>query len=364
MVRFCFICRESKPASESLLRFPSNKERLAEWIQFCKMPPYRAIADNKKLCSVHFEEKYFINPSYKQKGLRPEAVPSLYPTGVNGPKYRLGPYKSYTDDTSDHTALVDYESWLQSSSDMTDEPTAPQKTVPPLRIKNVRSLQTVHISDEESPLSVDTGSTSETDNLIIDETELSIAEGESLIIETGAAGDVQSNRRSRKRTRKPKPSAPKEDRILVIDGDTIGSDELEQDAHSSFRLSSNRHSINSDESLTPSRLFNTSSQSSKGSRRKSHHVPKQVGDVVFEEATILTVDDDDDIDGDDGKTVENKEEHRNDPNRNLMKNIAMLRTCINYVLAQQNYRPFPFKHNFESTASMIEYYNVIKSNRK
>ncbi|XP_065089802.1 uncharacterized protein LOC135710992 [Ochlerotatus camptorhynchus] len=246
---------------------------------------------------------------------------------------------------------------------MNDESSVARKTVPPLRIKNVRSLQTVHISDEESPLSVDTGSTSENDNLIIDEMEEpAVDKDEPIVIETTEPeGGAHTNRRTRKRTRKQKPVLD-EDRILVIDGDTIGSDEYEQDLHSSSRVSSNRHSINSDESMAPSGVHNTSSHSSKGSRRKSHHVPKQVGDVVFEEATILTVDDDED--DDDDKDVETKEDDKNDPNRNLMKNIAMLRTCINYVLVQQNYRPMSFKHNFESTSKMVEYYNQLKTNKK
>lgn len=249
---------------------------------------------------------------------------------------------------------------------MDDASSVPRKTVPPLRIKNVRSLQTVHISDEESPLSVDTGSTSETDNLIIDEMEEpAVVKDEPIIIEAEDTEiEAHPKRRPRKRARKQK-RATDADRILVIDGDTIGSDEYDQDRHPSSRVSSNRQSINSDESMTPSGGHNTSIHGSKGSRRKSHHVPKQVGDVVFEEATILTVDDDDDgDDGDDDKDGDNREGDRNDPNRNLMKNIAMLRTCINYALVQQNCRPMSFKHNFESTSKMIEYYNQLKTNKK
>lgn len=242
---------------------------------------------------------------------------------------------------------------------MEDHPPVQQKTVPPLKIKNVRSLHNVHISDEEDPYSAGTGSTSENDSqLVIDEMpEPVVIKDEPFIIEYEqndvAYYDTSTtvHRTARKRIRAPKPKVP--DSIMVIDGDAMGSDEYEQVYYSTS--ASNRNSINSEESYVVSgaQSSSTSGHSSKTSRRKSHHVPKQVGDVVFEEATILTVDDEDGT-NDDGTSSSG-----DDPNRYLMKNIAMLKTCINYVLDSQNCRPMPFKHNYESTAKMIEHYNQM-----
>ncbi|XP_062551205.1 uncharacterized protein LOC134216302 [Armigeres subalbatus] len=234
---------------------------------------------------------------------------------------------------------------------MEKHPDGQHKTVPPIKIKNVRSLQTVHVSDDD-----DSGSTSENDNLQIDETyDPVVIKEEPFIIEHDNMEIVEQyempHRTARKKIRAPKPNDS--DSVFVIDGDTMGTDQHEQGYHDS--ATSNRHSVNSEESVTNSGSLarNTSGHSSKGNRRKSHHVPKQVGDVVFEEATILTVDDEDD--DDDAGTSD-------DPNRNLMKNIAMLKTCINYVLENQNCRTLSFKHNYDSTAKMIEHYK--QSNNK
>lgn len=235
------------------------------------------------------------------------------------------------------------------------------KTVPPLKIKNVRSLHSVHISDEEDPSSVGTGSTSENDSqLIIDEIlEPIVIKDEPVMIDWDHNESVEqsavptAHRTARKRIRAPKPKEG--DSILVIDGDAMGSDDCEQGQYS--KSASNRHSINSEDGfvLSGTQSSGTSGHSSKTNRRKSHHVPKQVGDVVFEEATILTVDDED------GQKSETGASAEDDSNRNLMKNIAMLKTCINYVLESQNCPPMSFKQNYESTAKMIEHYNQINT---
>ncbi|XP_055540222.1 uncharacterized protein LOC129726944 [Wyeomyia smithii] len=188
------------------------------------------------------------------------------------------------------------------------------KTVPPLRIKNVRSLQTFPVSDESG-----SESSSDNQNLMIDEVyEISASEA-----------DESENR--------------------VAESDKVG-----YDADRSSRLSSNRQSTNSNDSSAQQPLPMYSSQTaqnSKASRRKSHHVPKQVDDVVFEETTILSVPND------------NSAEPSNDSNKNLMKHIAMLKSCINYVLEQQDFKPIVFKHNLEKVSKLIDQYNQMKSSR-
>ncbi|XP_058814635.1 uncharacterized protein LOC131678477 [Topomyia yanbarensis] len=199
------------------------------------------------------------------------------------------------------------------------------KTVPPLTIKNVRALQTVHISDES-----DSGSNSDNENLLIDE-----------VYELTTSDDVQ------------------DEMILIVE--EPAADYIEDEITHSSRGSSNRQSIaSSDEchstlqrSPPGQQSGNTSAHSSRGNRRKSHHVPKQGGDVVFEEATILTVPDDDQGQPEIGNS-----------NRDLMKNIAMLKSCINYVLEQQDMKPLVFKHNFEKIPKLVEQYNQMREDKQ
>ncbi|XP_058446545.1 uncharacterized protein LOC131427404 isoform X2 [Malaya genurostris] len=205
---------------------------------------------------------------------------------------------------------------------MDDSGSTSSKTVPPLKIKNVRALQTLHLSDES-----DTGSNSDDQNLMIDE-----------VYELNTSDETH------------------DEMMLIVDEPRLISDNNEEDDLTTrSSKSSNRLSITSSDECTtnlqPTPLSQQSAcsftHSSKGNRRKSHHVPKQVGDVVFEETTILTVTD----------------AEQTAPNRNLMKNIAMLKSCINYVLEQQELKPIAFKHNFEKASKLIEQYNQIKEDK-
>ncbi|XP_055642066.1 uncharacterized protein LOC129778912 [Toxorhynchites rutilus septentrionalis] len=205
------------------------------------------------------------------------------------------------------------------------------KKVPPLKIKiNVdSSLRAVSTSDEDDPLSGEEDSSSENGNLIIDEKHVDSLEDGSLDGETIIVDDV------------------------MIDEDFIDADFLQD----SSQRSSCRQSTTSEEQnvhVEPISTYqetsaNIPAHSSKGSRRKSHHVPKQADDVVFEEATIISAHDDE------------LSELNESPNRHLMKNISTLRSCLNYVLEQQGYRPMSFKHNSDNVTKLIEQYNQMKN---
>ncbi|KAL9706500.1 hypothetical protein quinque_010018 [Culex quinquefasciatus] len=162
------------------------------------------------------------------------------------------------------------------------------------------------------------------------------------------------------------PESDGEECLLIEDGGNesalvIDESGAEEDLRRTSRRSSNRHSINSEDNsivsveTTPVRLSsaNAASSSSRSSRRKSHHVPKVVDDVVFEEATITILPD--------AEPAE-EEDPREGVNKNLMSNIAVLKSCINYVLEQQNLKPMTFKFNYESPAKLVEQYNQIKKN--
>ncbi|XP_053696338.1 uncharacterized protein LOC128743735 [Sabethes cyaneus] len=194
----------------------------------------------------------------------------------------------------------------------------PPKTVPPLRIKNVRSLQALSVSEES-----DSDSSSDNQHLMIDE-----------VYEVSASDDAGESEVSK-------------NHVTETDGAKA--------TDKSPRHYSNRQSTNSDDSCPAVQNLagapeTTTANHSKANRRKSHHVPKQV-DVVFEEGTILSA-------------VDNvREEHTNDSNKHLMKHIAMLKSCINYALEEQGFRPLAFKQNYEKVSKLMEQYNQMKRNK-
>lgn len=96
MGRKCWICRDDKLQTAAIHHFPDDEDRLNKWLEFCslsescrstsecdfggkvKVPLFSLQNHQGYARSVHFNNESFINPTCPERGLKKDALPSMY----------------------------------------------------------------------------------------------------------------------------------------------------------------------------------------------------------------------------------------------------------------------------------------------
>ncbi|KAK4872618.1 hypothetical protein RN001_014647 [Aquatica leii] len=78
MGRYCYLCGSVISTTTSLHKFPTNRETLTLWLQFCKLNENDDVS-KIKICSVHFLSENFIDSTAKSKGGRMVLTEGAFP---------------------------------------------------------------------------------------------------------------------------------------------------------------------------------------------------------------------------------------------------------------------------------------------